>query len=71
MVLDFVPERPQVLAGDVDGDGMVNIIDVTALIDYILSRDASQINMSAADVDGSGNVNIADVTALIDIILAN
>lgn len=71
MVLDFVPERPQVLAGDVDGDGMVNIIDVTALIDYILSRDASQINMSAADVDGSGSVNIADVTALIDIILAN
>lgn len=54
-------------SGDVDGDGSVNISDVTALIDLLLSG-AQEAN-AAADVDGDGTVNIADVTALIDILL--
>lgn len=57
------------IRGDVDGDGNVGISDVTALIDYILSHDASGINPANADVDGDGVVGIADVTALIDLIL--
>lgn len=53
--------------GDVDGNGVVNISDVTALIDLLLSG-AAEAN-ATADVDGNGIVNIADVTALIDILL--
>ena len=56
--------------GDVDNSGTVNIADVTALIDYLLSGNATGINLTAADVDNSGTVNIADVTALIDYLLA-
>ena len=56
--------------GDVDGDGSVNISDVTALIDYLLSGNASGINVSAADCDQDNNVNISDVTALIDYLLS-
>ena len=55
------------LAGDVDGDGHVNIADVTALIDYLLA--GGNIDTQAADMDGNSNVNIADVTALIDKLL--
>jgi hypothetical protein len=57
------------LRGDVDGDGTINIADVTTLIDYLLSGNATGINLTAADVDNSGTVNIADVTGLIDYLL--
>ena len=57
--------------GDVNGDGSVNISDVTALIDYILSHDATGINLQAADCNQDTNINISDVTALIDFILSH
>ena len=51
---------------DVNGDGEVNIGDVNAAIDMILSgREAAN-----GDVNGDGEVNIADVNALIDHILS-
>ena len=52
---------------DVDGDGQVNIADVTTLIDMLLQP--KMIMQNQHDIDGSGQVNIADVTALIDHIL--
>ena len=57
------------IMGDADCNGAVNISDVTALIDYLLSGDASAIVLSNADCDGSGAVNISDVTLLIDYLL--
>ncbi len=58
------------LVGDVNGDGKIAITDVTALIDYLLTNDASLIVMENADVNPDGKVAITDVTALIDILLA-
>ena len=51
--------------GDVNGDGEVNIADVNALIDAILTGNSPD----AGDVNDDGEVNIADVSAVIDIIL--
>lgn len=59
--------EPEVVLGDVNGDGEVNIADVNAVIDIILS--GSPEDVSKADVNGDGEVNIADVNAIIDIIL--
>ena len=63
------PEEPEFTPGDVNDDGVVNIADVTSLIDYLLSGDGSGINLYAADVNSDDNINIADVTHLIDILL--
>ena len=52
--------------GDVDGNGSINITDVTNLIDQLLSGDELP---AWSDVNGDGNVSISDVTALIDILL--
>ena len=57
------------LRGDVNGDGSVNISDVTALIDYLLTGNASGINMSGADTNQDSSINISDVTVLIDYLL--
>ena len=53
------------MPGDVNGDGEVNIADINALIDLILTGGATP----SADVNGDGEVNIADINAVIDIIL--
>ena len=57
------------LRGDVNGDGSVNISDVTALIDYLLTSNASGISLSGADCNQDGSINISDVAALIDRLL--
>lgn len=59
--------QPDFIRGDVDGDTSVNISDVTALIDILLSGAEAP---AAADCDGDTNVNISDVTALIDFLLS-
>ena len=56
------------LRGDVDGDGSVNISDVTALINGLLSN-AEGIDAQRADCNGDGALNIEDVTALINYLL--
>ena len=54
--------------GDVNGDGEVNIADVNAVIDAILS---GMGEAESFDVNGDGEVNIADVNAVADIILTH
>lgn len=55
--------------GDVNGDGVVEISDLTDLIDYLLSGDAQAIDLTLADVDGDGDITIGDVSVLIDTLL--
>jgi hypothetical protein len=43
---------------------------VTALIDYLLSNDATNIDLEAANCNQDDAVNISDVTALIDYLLS-
>ncbi len=69
-LVDEAPAEPQVLRGDVNDDGLVNIDDVTVLIDYLLGSSVA-INEAAADVDLTGTISIDDVTTLIDLLLGN
>ena len=63
-------EAPVGLRGDVNNDNNVSIADVTALIDYLLSGDATGVNLANADCNLDENVSISDVTALIDYLLS-
>lgn len=51
--------------GDVDGNGVVDVSDVTVLVRHVLDTRA----FPQADVDGNGAVNVSDVTALVNRIL--
>ena len=62
----YFTAKSSFLRGDVNGDGQVKISDVTALINYLLSGDASAINLQSADANQDGHVKISDVTALIN-----
>ena len=54
------------IVGDLNGDGQLNVTDVTVLINMILGTEP----MSAkADINGDGKVDVSDITALINLIL--
>ena len=59
-----------ILRGDVNNDGKVDISDATALIDFLLSGNATGINMENANCDQQGGVDISDATLLIDYLLS-
>ena len=66
----YVEPEPEGLRGDVNNSNDVTIADATTLIDYLLSGDATGVNLVNADCNLSGDVSIADVTALIDYLLS-
>ncbi|MDD6901103.1 MAG: SUMF1/EgtB/PvdO family nonheme iron enzyme [bacterium] len=53
--------------GDVNGDLTVNVSDVTALVNKILS--IADYHPDLCDLNGDGTVNVSDVTTLVNIIL--
>ncbi|MBO4804365.1 MAG: S8 family serine peptidase [Muribaculaceae bacterium] len=59
----------EILPGDVDGSGKVDITDVTMLINYLLNNYCEGLNPEAADYDGDGLIDIVDVTSLINYLL--
>jgi hypothetical protein len=59
--------KQTVTLGDVNGDGNINVADVTALIQIVLN--STPVDLAVADVNGDNLVNVADVTALIQMVL--
>ena len=64
----YFTDKNASLRGDVNGDGSVNISDVTTLIDLLLG--GGSISNPAADCNQDSSINISDVTALIDYLLS-
>ncbi len=67
--------EPEWALGDVNHDTFVNVADVTAMIQYVLTSGdlPEEFYVDQANVDGdeSGVINVADVTALIQLVLNN
>ena len=57
------------LAGDVNGDDSVDVLDVVMLVSYILSGDTSELD--GADINNDGDINVLDIVAIVQVILGN
>ena len=57
------------LRGDANGDGTVDVNDVTTVINYILGKNPSPCYYRNANTNSDGTIDVNDVTALINIIL--
>ena len=68
---DYSPVRTfvyrSIQPGDINGDGMVNVSDVTELINMILGTGPSSLEVG--DINHDNILNVSDVTELINIIL--
>jgi len=61
-------------SGDVNHDGVVDIMDVTKLIDRLVAgvdidSEDDRCCEICCDVNGDGSITVSDVTALIDLVL--
>ena len=60
-----IPEKPERLTGDVNGDGIVTIDDATAIQKYLAKLiTLDDAALKAADANGDGIVTIDDATAI-------
>ena len=75
MIINLMPYEGYVIPipstrGDVNNNGRINITDVTILVNYLLSKDATGVDLDAADCNLDNIITISDVTALINYLLA-
>ena len=68
-IYGFGIEPSTSIAGDADGDEVVDVNDVVSIVNHILSKTAVSFNEEAADVNGDGSIDVADVVATVNIIL--
>jgi len=65
----YFEDNEDALVGDVNGDGVVDVTDINALLNVILGiEDASKYD-GRADVTGNGDIDVSDVNAVINIVL--
>jgi hypothetical protein len=62
----LIDEISNELAGDVNEDGLVNIVDVVQTVNMVLG--AAEIN-NLADINNDGLINVVDIVLLVNIIL--
>lgn len=65
LVFGNQPVDPTV-KGDVNGDGTVDITDVNALVNLLLTGNSA--GCKNPDVNGDGNIDVSDINAVIGII---
>ena len=58
------------LLGDVNGDGDLDVADVTLLISYILGENPNPFHLELANIIDDGVIDVTDVSALINMILS-
>ena len=59
------------IRGDVDGDGIVGMDDLSALINFLVTNDATGLDMDGADCCIDGDVNMDDLSELINYLVFN
>ena len=58
------------IQGDINGDGLVNVLDIVVLVDIILTTPIlSDEEFAIADINSDGGINVLDVVLLVDFIL--
>ena len=66
----LVEEGSQLMPGDINGDAMVNILDIVMVANYTLMQTGfTNEQIQAADINQDGDINILDIVQIINIIL--
>lgn len=57
------------LRGDINGDNLVDVTDVSCLIDVVLGKAQTSDYPGECNLNGDENIDVTDVSILIDIVL--
>ena len=55
--------------GDANGDAVVNVLDVTTLIAYMLNQNPQPFLFDAADINNDNTINVLDIVGVVNVIL--
>ena len=65
--LDYFDAVDDALLGDINEDGVLNILDIVSLVNLVLSNNYE----ASGDINGDGLLNILDIVSLVNLILGN
>lgn len=68
-ILEMEVPPVSALLGDIDGNGRLDVTDVTLLSKYISDSNAAGLLIGNADINGDGRINVIDVVELAWLIL--
>lgn len=57
------------ISGDANGDGVINILDITTVVAYMLLQNPAPFIFNAADVNSDGNINVLDIIGIVQLVL--
>ncbi len=63
----FTTVLPDILPGDANCDGVVNVLDVIAMVSYYLGSNPEPFCFENADVNGDGIINVIDVIGTVEL----
>ena len=66
---DFEFRTGNTIPGDANGDGLVNVTDIVATVNYIMEKPSDGFIKEAADLNGDGVVNVTDIVMMVKIIM--
>jgi hypothetical protein len=69
IVIDVEAFTAAFIPGDANGDGLVNVTDIVATVNYIMDNPSDNFNKDAADLNGDGIVNVTDIVQMVNIIM--
>lgn len=58
------------ILGDANGDGILNVTDIVATVNYIMEKPSDDFNKKAADLNGDGDINVTDIVKMVSIIMS-
>ncbi len=65
-VIFTLTEEEQVLKGDADGDGVVDLTDAVAVFEFYMNGEYPGFDEKAADFDGDGTVDLTDAVMIFE-----
>jgi CubicO group peptidase (beta-lactamase class C family) len=65
-IFDFAEETDFIAIGDINSDGIINILDVVQAVNLILSN----FYQESADLNDDGIINVLDIVQIVNIILS-
>ncbi len=66
----FSVNAQSTLKGDVNGDGEVNVTDVTMIVEHVMGQHNSNFIVANADINSDGGITVTDVAEAVNTILA-
>ena len=68
--LDFDLEVSNVLMGDVNDDGDIDVMDVVMMVNYMMERPSASFIFAAADHTGDGIVDVMDLVREVSLVMS-